>query len=392
MTSGRPETMTEQRNAHSQNVIAVGAERADSRVLVLELRRADGRADTLSLLMGQGTAKGVIYAETDYSVNSDRLREIHRRAAVRCGGNVAPMAWEVARRWVARAILVDRLRAPSTALRPEKVEPWIGEWSDAIDGVTDLFTCSQCKEGLPGAWQVALVNDEMPDVGGVKCPKCSIRMEPSLAKKRPRNRLAALSRLHVSTGEARRGLALAAQAEAEGVERDELDAARGEAHLRLSNPVQAALHLRRAVVRNPGDLRSRALLIESEARCGLVASATVGLDQLLAARPDAREFVEAVKSELPELDADAAAHASELEHRCLQALALMDGGRFDEALATFNPARERGSTHPAARFVAEVAERARVAPSSRHVATQVAELFSESLKLATAALARFVQR
>ena len=76
-------------------------------------------------------------------------------------------------------------------------------------------------------------------------------------------------------------------------------------------------------------------------------------EQLLAARPDAREFVEAVKSELPELDADAAAHASELEHRCLQALALMDGGRFDEALATFNPARERGSTHPAARFVAD---------------------------------------
>ena len=35
---------------------------------------------------------------------------------------------------------------PPTALRPEKVEPWIGEWSDAIDGVTDLFTCSQCKE------------------------------------------------------------------------------------------------------------------------------------------------------------------------------------------------------------------------------------------------------
>ena len=58
------------------------------------------------------------------------------------------------------------------------------------------------------------------------------------SKKRPRNRLAALSRLHVSTGEARRGHSLAAQAEAEGVERDELGAARGEAHLRLSNPVR----------------------------------------------------------------------------------------------------------------------------------------------------------
>ena len=68
----------------------------------------------------------------------------------------------------------------------------------------------------------------------------------------------------------------------------------------------------------------------------------------------------------------------------------MDGGRFDEALATFNPARERGNTHPAARFVAEVAERARVAPSSRHVATQVAEdaaapTFSAPACFATAA-------
>ena len=384
--------MSEEPKATSSNIIATGAERADSRVLVLEIRRPDGRADTLSLLMGQGTAKGVIFAETDYNVNSDRLREVHRKAAVRSGGTAGPMDWAIARRWVARAILVDRLRAPTTALRPEKVEPWIGEWSDAIDGVTDLFTCATCKEGLPGAWQVALVNEEMPDIGGVKCPKCTVRTEPSLAKKRPRNRLAALSRLHVSTGEARRGLALAAQAEAEGVQPTELDASRGEAHLTLSNPVQAAIHLRRAVHGNPADLRSRALLIEAEARCGLVVSATAGLEQLLVARPDARDFVEAVRSELPELDAEAALNAKELEHRCLQALALIDGGRFDEALAAFDPRRERGNTHPAARFVTELSERAKVAPSTRHVATQVAELFGESLKLATAALARFVQR
>lgn len=384
--------MPEQSSQKPANVSAVGAERADSRVLVLELRRPDGRADTLSLLMGQGTAKGVIFAETDYSVNSDGLREIYRRAAVRSGGTTAPMDWETARRWVARAILVDRLRAPSTALRPDKVKPWIGEWSDAIDGVTDLFTCASCKKGLPGAWQVALVNEETPDIGGVKCPDCAIRTEPSLAKRRPRNRLAALSRLHVSTGEARRGLALAAQAEAEGAMADELDASRGEAHLRLSNPVQAALHLSRAVEVNPDDLRSRALLIEAEARCGLVASATASLDELLAARPDAREFVEAVRLELPELDAEAALNAKDLEKRCLEALVLIDGGRFEEAFQSFDPARERGNTHPAARFVTELAERAQVAPSSRHVATQVAELFSESLKLATAALARFIQR
>lgn len=378
--------------ATSANVIATGAERADSRVLVLEFRRSDGRSDILSLLMGQGTAKGVIFAETDYNVNSDRMREIHRRAAVRSGGTAAPMDWEVARGWVARAILVDRLRAPSTALRPETVEPWIGDWGDAMDGVTDLFTCARCKEGLPGEWQVALVNEDVPDIGGVKCPKCAVRAEPSLAKRRPRNRLAALSRLHVSTGEARRGLALAAQAEAEGVQAGDLDASRGEAHLRLSNPVQAALHLRRAVHSNPNDLRSRALLIEAEARCGLVVSATAGLDQLLVVRPDAQELVEAVKSALPELDAEAALNASELEHRCLQALALIDGGRFEEALAAFDPNRERGNTHPAARFVAELANRAQVAPSSRHVATQVAERFGEALKLATAALARFIQR
>jgi hypothetical protein len=378
--------------ATASNVIATGAERADSRVLVLEYRRADGLADTLSLLMGQGTAKGVIFVETDYNVNSDRLREIHRRAAVRSGGTAATMDWEVARHWVARAILVDRLRAPTTALRPEKVEPWIGEWSEAMDGVTDLFTCAVCKEGLPGAWQVELVNEEMPDIGGVKCPKCTVRTEPSLAKRRPRNRLAALSRLHVDTGEARRGLALAAQAEAEGVQAGDLDSARGEAHLKLSNPVQAALHLRRAVHGNPGDLRSRALLIEAEARCGLVASATAGLEQLLVARPDSRAFVEAVRSALPELDAEAALNASDLEHRCLQALALIDSGRFDEALSAFDPRGERGNTHPAARFVAELSDRAKVAPSSRHMATQVAELFGESLKLATAALARFIQR
>jgi hypothetical protein len=124
----------------------------------------------------------------------------------------------------------------------------------------------------------------------------------------------------------------------------------------------------------------------------LVASATVGLDQLLVARPDAQELVDAVRSALPELDAEAALNARQLEHRCLQALALIDGGRFEEALSAFDPRRERGNTHPAARFVAELADRAKVAPSSRHVATQVAELFGESLKLATAALARFIQR
>jgi tetratricopeptide (TPR) repeat protein len=373
-------------------VHASGAERADSRVLVLERRRGDGRADTLSLLMGQGTAKGVIYAETDYNVNADRLREVYRRAAVRAGGTILSMDWFEARQWVARAILVDRLRAPSTALRPAHVEPWIGDWGEAIDGVTDLFTCANCKKGLPGAWQVALVDDDMPDVGGVKCPDCARQTEPTLAKRRPRNRLAALSRLHVSTGEARRGLALAAQAEAEGVDAADLEAARGEAYLHLSNPVQAALHLRRAVHANPSELRSRALLIESEARCGLVASASVGLDKLLAARPDALDLVQAVRAALPVLDSEAAVNASDLEHRCLQALALLDAGRFDEAMTSFDPSRERGHTHPAARFVAETAKRARLAPSTRNVATQVAELFGESLKLATAALARFVQR
>jgi hypothetical protein len=342
--------------------------------------------------MGMGTAKGVIYTEMEYGADADRLREVYRRAAVRAGGRIEAMDWEVARRWVARAILVDRLRAPTTALRPERLEPWIGDWAQAIDGVTDLFTCSMCKKGLPGAWQVALVDDDMPDVGGVKCPDCARQAEPSLAKRRPRNRLAALSRLHVSTGEARRGLALAAQAEAEGVDVAELEAARGEAHLHLSNPVQAALHLRRAVHADPSELRSRALLIESEARCGLVVSASVGLDKLLAARPDALDHVQAVRAALPELDSEAAMHASELEHRCLEALALLDGGRFEEAMASFDPSRERGNTHPAARFVAEAAERARLAPSTGHVATQEAALFGEPLKLATAALARFVQR
>ena len=375
-----------------QDVFASGAERDDSRVLVLERRQPDGRADTLSLLMGRGTAKGVIYAETDRGLNSDRLREVYRRAAVRAGGKTASMDWRLARRWVARAILVDRLRAPTTALRPAEIEPWIGDWSDAIDGVTDLFTCSSCKEGLPGEWQVALVNGEIPDIGGVKCPTCATRTEPSLMKRRPRNRLATLSRLHVSTGEARRGLALAAQAEAEGVDAIDLDAARGEAHLNLSNPVQAALHLRRAVHSSPDDLRTRALLIEAEARCGLVASASGGLDQLLAARPDALDLVEAVREALPGLDNGAKANANDLEHRCLQALALLDSGHFEEAMASFDPARERGNTHPAARFVAEAAQRAREAPTTRHPAMQMAGLFGEALKLATTALARFVQR
>ena len=118
----------------------------------------------------------------------------------------------------------------------------------------------------------------------------------------------------------------------------------------------------------------------------------MSFSRLICGRSNAAELVAAVREALPELDAEVAVDAGDLEHRCLQALALLDSGHFNEAMASFDPARERGNTHPAARFVAETAERARSAPGSTHVATQMAGLFGEALKLATAALARFVQR
>lgn len=364
-------------------------------VLVCKRPVAAHRFDVLLVVLARQSRQGILSFQLERNLERRGLDRIHRVAIEETGGQAAFVDATQAAVWIARALLIERLTSPSAQRLPEDVLAWLGPWHRIMSSIGDLYTCATCTHGLPGGWQLALSRGRLRNPGAIRCRRCGgnpKRYDLAAVPEVPRH--AAAARLLVEAGEPRRALALAALAVSQGVPPVLISGLRGEAYLAMSNPVQAAVELERAVELEPDNLRLRALKVEADARCGLVAWAMAGLDAIAARQPGAEYAVGAVRSALhsredtPAADLDRAL----LDRRCLEALALTDLGRFDEARNFVEGGPDAHSHHPVLEHVARAIALHESDPENVALLDDLAALAKPDLETALALLNRILQR
>ncbi|MGM0578714.1 MAG: tetratricopeptide repeat protein [Myxococcota bacterium] len=350
-------------------LLAFGVRLPTRDVIVLRRPRGEGVWEALSVVAERGAPRGIVAAHVSRDLDAAGVRNLLRTIRSASEGHAEPMPVEVARERIARALLVDRIagRPEPHALRGET--PWMGRWEQALASVRDLFQCADCGTGLPGGWQIALARGKVAVRGALRCACCARTTVPTeLANAPDLSRSLAMAQLLMDVGEPRRALVLVARAEAHGAPAGRVAAIRGASHLALGNAVQAAVYLRLAVRHDDGDLLARTRLVEAEARCGLVVSAVANLEALEARHPASGPLVAKAREALMALNPHRMEDADVLELRCLQALALLDAGRVEEARQHVDGVVDPWDAHPAARLIREALDGAGPRPASHAAA------------------------
>jgi hypothetical protein len=228
----------------------------------------------------------------------------------------------VAREVIARAILATRLAGRREPPQLHDAGELLPNLDHALSRVTDLYVCPGCGQGLPGGAQIALARGRL--TGPVSCERCDVAGAQAAAGRAGHvERWIAVAQLMLDAGEPRRALALTARAEHDGATGPVLDRLRGWAHLALSNPTQAAAYLRRALEREPWELRTRTLLIIAEAQASLVSCALDNLDAIQWL-PTADAILEPARAALEALGRGEG-DAAQVRARCLAALTALEG-------------------------------------------------------------------
>ncbi|MEC9072893.1 MAG: hypothetical protein VX938_10955, partial [Myxococcota bacterium] len=305
-----------------------------------------------------------------------------------CDGEATPRAIQDSRQRLTRALLLDRIGAYTTPVAQGALIRWVEPWDEALALIDDLYVCASCDQGLPGEIQLALSQGALSTMGQIRCAACEPSGMVAVADLEPVSRPLACAQLMLQAGEPRRTLELVVAAESSGVERAALYGLRGAAHLALSNPVQAAVYLRYALRRDPRDLQSRALLVEAEARCGLIASAMSHLDIIAEVRPSAGPRVEELRAELTPLRPSGISDPDGVELRCLQSMALADAGRMEEARQVFAGHGLADTSHPTVQVLHEEILGREDAGDSRFMTRRVRGMIGSRLPVALRALSR----
>jgi len=316
------------------------------------------------------------------------VQALHDTMRATACGSAGPRSIQDVRGRVARALLLDRIGAYTTPLAQASLIRWIEPWDDALSLVEDLFSCASCGQGLPGEIQLALSRGNLSALGTIECASCDGHGMVSGSGLASIEGSVALAHMMLQAGEPRRALELVVAAETAGVHRTALFGLRGAAHLAMSNPVQAAVYLRYALRQDPRDLQARALLVEAEARCGLIASAMSHLDHIARVRPTVCSRVEELRSELAPLRPTGVSDPDGIELRCLQSMALADAGRIEEARQVFAGHGLADTSHPTVRALHEEVLGREDADGSRSLTRRVRGMIGSRLPVVLRALSR----
>ncbi|MEZ4268203.1 MAG: hypothetical protein R3F39_17710 [Myxococcota bacterium] len=372
------------------HVLAYGA-RLPTRDVVVLRRRADTDAwDVLRVIVERFADRGVVLTYLGERVDAAGVRAVHQGIFDASRGLAGPMAVELARARVARAMLVDRAAGRGVADLLSRDCEWIAPWEAVVAEVESLYDCPTCGEPLPGAWQLARVEGRLSEEDTSLCPLCdagdeTLARADAFCTPHP----IAMARLMLAAGEPRRALVFVSRALDAGFSPAAVAGPRGAAHLALGNAVQAAVYLRVAVAAEPELLRWRARLIEAEARCGLIVSALTNLDLIARDDPSAASEVASAREALAGLAPPPSPHSDAFELRCLEALALLDAGRPAEARRRLSDGEHLQPTTHAARL----ARLALATGGSRPATSAAAEWARQELSpLVAGSLALLAQR
>lgn len=381
-----PSVSTSGRN----HVLAYGARLPTRDVVVLRRRVEPDAWDILRVIVERFAERGVVLTYMGERVDAAGVRSVHQGIFDASGGLGGPMAVELARARVARAILVDRAASGPVAHLLARGSEWMTPWDAVVAEVDNLYDCPTCGEALPGAWQLARVEGRLSEADTALCPLCD-QSDETLARAEAfaTPHAIAMAHLMLAAGEPRRALVFVSRALDAGLSAADVAGPRGAAHLALGNAVQAAVYLRVAVASQPAKLRWRARLIEAEARCGLIVSALTNLEFIARDDPSAAREVACARDALTGMAPPASPHSDAFERRCLEALALLDAGRQAEARQRLSDGQHLPPGTPAARL----ARLALATGGSRPATSAAAEWARQELSpLVASSLASLSQR
>jgi len=289
-SSGRSEESEEGVVAGDQTASAWRAARGRRASFVVAWEGGDKSFTTLSVAV-ERQGRGIDGAYRAVGLGDGDLDAL-LAAATPEGADMERVSLEVARDGIGRAVLMSRIagrEVPSWLLTDSR----LGDLMARVASLSDVYTCGTCDAPLAPSRQIALTRARGRSDLVSACARCrGLPTTPPSGADHMEARAWAL----LMAGEPRRALVIAARAEAARCEPERLDPLRGAATLALSNPVQAAMYLRRAAARAPDDLWLRGQLVAALTQAGFIASATAELDDLVARRPALRPHAAAVRS------------------------------------------------------------------------------------------------